>query len=75
MKRYEIIQQWHTTMWEAKEGDWVKHEDVKKLVRNLLNVYSEMTFEISDEEIEEYINSDILEGMVKHRPEGFHGGL
>ncbi len=53
-------------MSEDEEGPWVKYEDVKKLIRSLLNVYSEMTFEISDEEIEEYINSDILEGMLKH---------
>lgn len=37
MKRYEIIRQWHTTMFEAEDGDWLKYEDVKKMVIEIFN--------------------------------------
>ncbi len=59
MKRYEPMKIFPERMTEIENGEWLKYEDVHKLMRSLLNVFSGMSNEISDEEIDDYINGRV----------------
>lgn len=60
MKRYDnalILKGFHmaTIMREYKYGDYVKYEDVEKIIRKLLNEHTHFSHMILDKDIKKYI--------------------
>lgn len=46
-------------MRKDENGGWLRYDDVTKLMRSVINVFSGISNEISDEEIEDYINGRV----------------